>query len=63
MSITNAGLTVNVVKPASATPASKLPVVVVSIITFCDVYWWLIQKAVDLWWSVTARRNVYISIS
>ena len=42
MSITNAGLTVNVVKPASATPASKLPVVVVSIIMFCDVYWWLI---------------------
>jgi len=38
-SVMNSGLTLNVVKPASATPSSKLPVVAVSTMVLCDVCW------------------------
>ena len=47
------GLTVNVVKPTSATPTSKLPVVAVSTVIFYGVCWRVIMKIVDFWWSVT----------
>jgi len=51
------GLTINVVKPTSATPASKLPVVAVSTIMFYDVCRRLIKKVVDFWWSVTNLKG------
>ena len=51
------GLTINVVKPTSATPASKLPVVAVSTIMFYDVCRRLIKKVVDFWWSVTSLKG------
>jgi len=48
-----AGLTVNIVKPASAASSSKLPVVVVR---FPDYVNYLVSQdnnyTVDIWWSV-----------